>query len=82
MHVSYTNLCNSDWEFIIVKYLKRFEACIGNATSMGGRLTLLDSVLTQLSIFHMSMWLMNKTSIEKLDKHRRRFFWQGVGDMP
>lgn len=25
----------------------------------------------------MSMWLMNKTFVEKLDKHRRRFFWQG-----
>uniref|UniRef100_A0A452XNX0 Reverse transcriptase domain-containing protein n=1 Tax=Aegilops tauschii subsp. strangulata TaxID=200361 RepID=A0A452XNX0_AEGTS len=77
MTVSYTNLRNSNWEFIIVKYLKRFEAWIGNAASMGGRLTLLDYVLTQLSIFHMSMWLMNKTFIEKLDKHRRRFFWQG-----
>uniref|UniRef100_A0A453DWC1 Reverse transcriptase domain-containing protein n=1 Tax=Aegilops tauschii subsp. strangulata TaxID=200361 RepID=A0A453DWC1_AEGTS len=75
MPVSYTNLRTSDWEFIIVKYLKRFEAWIGNAASMGGRLTLLDSVLTQLSIFHMSMWLMNKTFVEKLDKHRRRFFW-------
>ena len=64
MPVSYTNLRNSDWEFIVVKYLKRFEAWIGYAASMGGRLTLLDSVLTQLSIFHMSMWLMNKTFID------------------
>ena len=77
MPVSYTNLRNSDWEFIVIKYLKRFEAWIDNAASMGGRLTLLYSVLTQLSIFHMAMWLMNKTFIEKLDKHRRRFFWQG-----
>ena len=43
----------------------------------GGRLTLLDSVVTQLSLYHMSMWLMNKTFIERLDKHRRKFFWQG-----
>ena len=26
MPVSYTNLRNSDWEFILIKYLKRFEA--------------------------------------------------------
>src|SRR4051812_37191181 len=25
----------------------------------------------------MSMWLMNKTFIERLDKHIRHFFWQG-----
>lgn len=77
MPVSYANLKTSDWEFIVDKYLKRFDAWIGNAASMGGRHTLLDSVVTQLSLYHMSMWLMNKTFIEKLDKHRRRFFWQG-----
>lgn len=77
MPVSYTALKNSDWEFIVEKYMKWFEAWIGNAASMGGRLTLLDSVITQISIYHMSMWLMNKTFIERLDKHRRSFFWQG-----
>lgn len=45
---------------------------------MGGRHTILDSVVTQLSLYHMSMWLINKTFVEKLDKHRRRFFWQGA----
>ena len=77
MPVSYTNLKSSDWEFIVGKYLKRFEAWIGNAASIGGRHTLLDSVVTHISLYHMSMWLMNKTFIEKLDKHRRMFFWQG-----
>lgn len=77
MPVSYTNLRNSDREFIVTKYLKKFEAWIGNAASMGRRLTLLDSVVTQLSLYHMSMWLMNKTFIEHLDKYRRKFFWQG-----
>ena len=61
----------------MAKYLKTIEAWIGNAASMGGRLTLLDSVVTQISLYHMSMWLMSKTFVEKLDKHRRKFFWQG-----
>ena len=74
MPVSYTTLRNSDWVFIVCKYLNRFEAWVGNAASMGGRLTLLDSVVTQISLYHMSMWLMNKNFVEKLDKHRRRFF--------
>ena len=59
------------------KYLKRFETWLGNAASMGGRHTLLDSVVTQISLYHMLMWLMNKTFIGRLDKHIRRFFWQG-----
>lgn len=50
---------------------------MGNAASIGGRHTLLTSVLSQLSLYHMSMWLMSKTFVEKLDKHRRKFFWQG-----
>ena len=36
MPVSFTTLRNSDWEFIVSKYLKRFDAWIGNAASMGG----------------------------------------------
>ncbi|KAM3348275.1 hypothetical protein ACQJBY_021904 [Aegilops geniculata] len=77
MPVSYTALRNFDWDFIVDKYLLRFDAWVGNAASMGGRHTLLDSIVTQLSLYHMSMWLMNRTFVEKLDKHRRRFFWQG-----
>ena len=37
MPVSYSTLRDSDWEFIVAKYLKRFEAWIGNAASMGGQ---------------------------------------------
>lgn len=77
MPVSFTALRNSDYEFIVDKYLVRFDAWVGNATSVGGRHTLLGSVVTQLSLYHVSMWLMNKTFVERLDKYRRRFFWQG-----
>lgn len=31
MPVSYTSLKNSDWEFIVDRYMKWFEAWIGNA---------------------------------------------------
>jgi hypothetical protein len=39
MPVNITSLKNSNWEFLVVKYLKRFDAWVGNATSMGGRHT-------------------------------------------
>lgn len=77
MPVSFTTLRDSVWEFIVGKYLKNFSSWVGNAASIGGRHTLLTSVPSQLSLYHMSMWLMSKTFVEKLDKHRRKFFWQG-----
>jgi hypothetical protein len=57
--------------------LKKLDAWIGGATSSGGRLTLVDACLSNLPSYVMSMFLLNKTFIEKLDKHRRRFFWHG-----
>ena len=76
--MSYTTLKTSDWDYVEGKYIKRLDAWVGNAASSGGRHTLLNAVLTQISSYHMSMWLMNKTFIEKIDKHHRRFFWQGA----
>ena len=37
MPVSYANLKTSDWEFIVSKYLKRFESWIGNDSLNGGK---------------------------------------------
>ena len=59
MPVSYTTLRNSDWEFIVLKILGDLRRGLGMLQPWGGRLTLLDSVVTQISLYHMSMWLMN-----------------------
>jgi hypothetical protein len=44
--------------------------------SYGGRTILINASLTSSSIYHMSMFLMPKTTIKNLDKQRRIFFWQ------
>lgn len=59
------------------KFLKRCESWIGNATSSGGRLTLLNSSLSSIVYYYMPMFLLSKTFIKRLDNHRRRFFWKG-----
>ena len=46
---------------------------------MAGRLTLINSSLSSTFIYHMSMYLLPKTTTEILDKQRRTFFWQGNG---
>lgn len=78
--VSFASIKNKDWEFLNTKFLKRLEAWKGYTLSMGGKTILLNACLSSLPYYHMSMFLFNKTFIEKLDKHRRRFLWQGTGD--
>jgi hypothetical protein len=45
--------------------------------SYGGRVVLINASLTNSAIYHMSMFLLPKTTIKNVDKQRRRFFWQG-----
>jgi hypothetical protein len=61
------------------KFDKRLETWKGNCLSMAGRITLIDACLTNSPIYHMSMYLLPKTTIKKLDAKRRRFLWQGGG---
>lgn len=47
--------------------------------SIAGRSTLINSSLNNAPIYHMSIYLLPKTIIYKMDGIRRRFFWQGGG---
>jgi hypothetical protein len=44
--------------------------------SFGGRSILLDTSLSVVLTYYMSMFYLNDTFIEKVNKHRRIFFWQ------
>jgi hypothetical protein len=44
---------------------------------MADRNTLINASLVNSIIYHITMFLMPKTIIKRLDKHRRKFFWQG-----
>ena len=78
MPVTFSNLKNIDWDFLDMKFIKKLDAWICGSASSGARLTLLQSCLSGLPSYYMSMFLLNKTFIEKIYKHMRRFFWQGV----
>ena len=75
--VTFTNLKTIDWDFLDGKMLKKLDSWISDSASSRGRLTLLDSSLSGIPSYYMSMFLLSKTFVEKLDKHRRRFFWAG-----
>jgi hypothetical protein len=66
-----------------VKFEERFQKKLscwkGKLLSVGGRLVIINSVLSSLPIFMMSIFRTPKGVLEKLDYYRSRFFWQGDG---
>ena len=68
-----------DWLQLDEKLHKRLGGWKGNSLSFGGRLTLLNACLSSIPIYSMSMYLLPKTIHKRLDKTRKRFFWQGGG---
>jgi hypothetical protein len=74
--VSYATLRNSDSDFLDTKSIKKLDAWVGNSMSSGGRLILLDYSLSNVATYRMSMFYLNDTFIEKMNKHHRWVFWQ------
>jgi hypothetical protein len=66
-----------DWSRLKEKLEKKLDVWQGNSLSIGGRSTLIKSSLSSTVIYHMSMFLLSKTTIERMEKIRRSFFWQG-----
>src|SRR4051812_19010996 len=77
--VSFTTLKVSDWDYVDGKFGSRCSSWAASTASSGGRLILLDSSLSSIVYYYMAMFLLPKTVIDKLDKHRCHFFWQGGG---
>jgi hypothetical protein len=59
------------------KNAKKLSSWKGNSLSIAGRITLINSSLSSTFIYHMSIYLLPKTTTQTLDKQRRKFLWQG-----
>jgi hypothetical protein len=68
-----------DWKTVEAKFEKKLSSRKGKLMSVGGRLVLINSVLTSLAMFMMSFFEVPKGVLEKIDYFRLRFFWQGEG---
>jgi hypothetical protein len=75
--VTFRNLRVSDLDPLDQKFIKKLDAWVGGANSSGGRLTLVNACLSSLPSYFMSLFMLCKTFLEKMDKLRRRFFWHG-----
>lgn len=77
--VSPSRLKVSDWLPLIDKSHKRLDVWKGGNLSIAGRATLISTSLNNSPMYHMSVYLLPKTTVNQLDKITRTFFWQGGG---
>ena len=55
----------------------RLNSWKGKLLSLGGRLVLINSVLTNMVLYMISFFQLPKGVLKRLDYFRSRFFWQG-----
>lgn len=68
---------NKRWNNVIEKCEKKLSRWKFQYLSMGGRLTLINSVLDALPTYMMPLFPIPAGVIQRLDKLRRTFLWQG-----
>ncbi|XP_039120732.1 uncharacterized protein LOC120257303 [Dioscorea cayenensis subsp. rotundata] len=66
-----------DWEVLIHKIHVRLTSWKANFFSLGGRLTLINSVLSALPTYWMSIFRLPKWVSSRIDRIRRDFLWSG-----
>lgn len=62
----------------MIKIEKKLAMWKSNTLSLGGRLILLNSVLTAMPLYLLAMYKASKYVIRKIDKVRSKFLWQGT----
>jgi hypothetical protein len=67
-------LSNKDWRVVDERFQKKISSWKGKILSSGGRLVLINSVLSILPMFMMSFFRIPKGILEKLDYYISRFF--------
>jgi hypothetical protein len=71
-------ITNVDWKIIEEKFEKKLSCWKGKMLSYGGRLILLNSVLSSLVMFMLSFYEVPKGMLQKLDFYRLRFFGNAI----
>ncbi|GKV29432.1 hypothetical protein SLEP1_g38359 [Rubroshorea leprosula] len=66
------------WELVVNKFRTKLTVWKATTLSFEGRLVLLNSVLSALPIFYMSLYLLPNSVIEELIRIQRRFLWGGA----
>jgi hypothetical protein len=68
-------LLNKDWKRVEGRFQRRLNCWRSKMLSVGGRLVLINSILSSLSMFMLSFFEILKGVLKKLAYYRSRFFW-------
>jgi hypothetical protein len=68
----------SDWQLLIDKIHKKLPQWKGKHLSLGGRLVLLNSVLSSIPLYYISLFKIAAWVLFRIDQIRKRFLWAGV----
>ncbi|KAK1300975.1 hypothetical protein QJS10_CPB13g01246 [Acorus calamus] len=74
-------LTKADWVPLIERFEKRLEGWSGIFLSLGGRLVLLQAILSNLPIFFLSLFKLLLGVRNRLEVIRRRFLWNGAKEV-
>lgn len=67
----------ADWLGVIHKIQSRIDEWHAKLLSRGGRLVLVNAVLTNLRLYYFSIFKTPKWVIKRIEAIRRDFFWKG-----
>jgi hypothetical protein len=71
-------ISNADWKVVEDKFEKKLSCWKEKPLSYGGRLVLINSVLSSLAMFMLSFYEVPKEVLHKLDFYRSSFFGRGM----
>ncbi|WVZ69705.1 hypothetical protein U9M48_018450 [Paspalum notatum var. saurae] len=75
--INFRKLNNKDWRMVEKRFQKKLNSWKGKLLSYGGRLVLINSILSSLAMYMMSFFEIPKGIHKKLNFFRSGFFWQG-----
>ena len=70
-------LCKSLWWSTVEKVESKLGSWQGRFLSLGGRLVLINSSLTNVPMYMLSIYKAPKSVLRKIDIFRKRLLWQG-----
>jgi hypothetical protein len=75
--IHYRRLTNAEWKLVEERLQIRLSSWKGKLLSLGGRLVLINAVLSNMVLYMISFFQLPRGVLKRLDYFRSRFFWQG-----
>ena len=77
IQIHYRHLTIAEWKHVEERLEKQLSSWKGKLLSVGGRLILINSILTNMILYNISFFQLPKEVLKRLDYFRSRLFWQG-----